>query len=105
VVYLRETLGVKQAGYRDTITVRAPDGVEIGFFRLPADGRIAVIETRLTAFDERGRPVRLTVSVYPADRDQFAVNVGEVPSTVYPPAELADTQGTDALDNARDETG
>jgi GntR family transcriptional regulator len=44
-----------------------------------------VIETRRTAFDERGTPVRLTVSVYPADRNQFAVNVGRVPADVADP--------------------
>jgi GntR family transcriptional regulator len=87
VAYLSETLGVKQAGYRDTITVRAPDEVEVGFFRLPDDGRVSVIETRRTAFDERGQPVRLTVSVYPADRNQFAINVGDVPADIADPAE------------------
>jgi GntR family transcriptional regulator len=90
VPYLEETLGIKQAGYRDTITVRAPDNVEAGFFKLPDDGRISIIETRRTAFDEQGTPVRLTVSVYPADRNQFAVIVGLVPTEIaYPPA--ADT--------------
>jgi GntR family transcriptional regulator len=86
VAYLSETLGVKQAGYRDTLIVRAPDEVEVGFFRLPDDGRVSVIETRRTAFDERGQPVRLTVSVYPADRNQFAINVGVVPDAVAQPA-------------------
>ena len=80
MAYLRETLGIKQAGYRDTLTVRAPDNVESAFFKLPDDGRISIIETRRTAFDEQGTPVRLTVSVYPADRNQFAVNVGDVPA-------------------------
>lgn len=87
VVYLGRSVGIKQAGYRDTITVRAPDNVEAGFFKLPDDGRISIIETRRTAFDEQGTPVRLTVSVYPADRNQFALNVGDVPAEiVYPPA-------------------
>jgi GntR family transcriptional regulator len=85
VVYLKETLGIKHAGYRDTITVRAPDNVETAFFKLPDDGRISIIETRRTAFDEQGTPIRLTVSVYPADRNQFAVNIGEVPPEVVDP--------------------
>jgi GntR family transcriptional regulator len=85
VAYLREALGLKQVGYRDTITVRAPDNVEAAFFRLPDDGRISIIETRRTAFDEQGKAVRLTVSVYPADRNQFAINVGEVPAEVADP--------------------
>lgn len=87
VSYLREQLGIHQAGYRDTIIVRAPDGTEIRFFRLPDDGRIPVIETRRTAFGEEGNPVRLTVSVYPADRNQFALNVGKVPAEVKAPAD------------------
>jgi GntR family transcriptional regulator len=99
VAYLRETLGIKQAGYRDTLIVRAPDNVESAFFKLPDDGRISIIETRRTAFDEQGTPVRLTVSVYPADRNQFAVNVGDVPSEIaYPPpaATSAPDAGPDA---------
>ena len=92
VVYLGEALGIKQAGYRDTIMVRAPDNVEAGFFKLPDDGRIPVIETRRTAFDEQGTPVRLTVSVYPADRNQFAVNVGEVPPEVADPPSAEDSE-------------
>jgi GntR family transcriptional regulator len=79
VQYLRETAGIEQVGYRDTITVRAPDGAEAQFFRLPDDGRVSVVETRRTAFNEQGMPIRLTVSTYPADRNQFAVVVGRVP--------------------------
>jgi hypothetical protein len=30
-------------------------------------------------------PVRLTITVYPADRNQLAVNVGEVPPEVADP--------------------
>lgn len=94
VLYLSETVGVKQAGYRDTITVRPPDNVETGFFRLPEDGRISIIETRRTAFDEQGTPIRLTVSVYPADRNQFAVDVGAVPAeTAEPTADRKDQPG------------
>jgi GntR family transcriptional regulator len=79
VAYLGTKLGLKQAGYRDKITVRAPDGNETSFFKLPDDGRVAVFEVRRTAFDDHGQPFRLTVSVYPTDRNQFAVEVGEVP--------------------------
>jgi GntR family transcriptional regulator len=102
VLYLRETLGIKQVGYRDTITVRAPHNVEAGFFKLPDDGRISIIETRRTAFDEQGAPVRLTVSVYPADRNQFAVNVGEVPAEVADPPS-ADTSKPDVGSGASTE--
>lgn len=85
VAYLENTLGIKQAGYRDSITVRAPDSIESRFFRLPDDGHISVIEVRHTAFDEQGTPVRLTISVYPTDRNVFAVNVGQVPESIAAP--------------------
>ena len=99
VIYLREALGIKQVGYRDTITVRAPDHVEAAFFKLPDDGRVSVIETRRTAFDEQGTPVRLTVSVYPADRNQFAINVGEVPAEVADPSSAGNSK-TGAVSDA-----
>lgn len=87
VAYLDQAIGIKQVGWRDTITVRTPDGTETAFFRIPDDGRVSVIETRRTAFNEEGTPVRLTVSVYPADRNQFAIIVGTVPAEVTgPPA-------------------
>ena len=79
VQYLRETLGIKQVGYRDWITVRVPSATEADFFRVPTDGRIAMFEIFRTAFDGNGRPIRLTVTVLPADRNQLIVNVGDVP--------------------------
>lgn len=82
VAYLREELGLDQVGYRDKITVRAPDATEAAFFKLPDDGRVAVFEVRRTAFDEQGQPFRLTISVYPTDRNEFTVNVGRVPDEI-----------------------
>jgi GntR family transcriptional regulator len=79
VAYLRETLGIKQVGYRDWITVRAPNAAEADFFKVPTDGRVALCEIFRTAFDGNGNPIRLTVTVLPADRNQFIVNVGDVP--------------------------
>jgi GntR family transcriptional regulator len=79
VRYLEEALGIKQVGWRDRITVRAPDATEVAFFRLPEDGRIAVFETFRTGYDEAGNPFRLTVTAYPADRNQFVMTVGAVP--------------------------
>jgi GntR family transcriptional regulator len=86
VAHLGAKLGLIQAGYRDKITVRAPDANEATFFKLPDDGRVAVFEVRRTAFDDQGQPFRLTVSVYPTDRNQFAVNVGAVPAPWDPDA-------------------
>jgi GntR family transcriptional regulator len=82
MAYLEEALGVKQAGWRDTLTVRAPDENESLFFKIPSDGRVAVIEVARTAFDRHGSPVRTTVTVYPADRNQFVVESGDVPPVV-----------------------
>jgi GntR family transcriptional regulator len=97
VAYLRAELGLYQAGYRDKIIVRAPDADETGFFKLPDDGRVAVFEVRRTAFDPQGRPFRLTVSVYPADRNQFTVNVGTVPDEVAGPGPAEHPNAIDTL--------
>jgi GntR family transcriptional regulator len=88
VQYLEATLGIRQVGYRDRIVVRAPDQTEAWFFRLPDDGRIQVFEIFRTAFrdDEDGLvPFRLTVSVFPTDRNQFVINVGQVPDQFAAP--------------------
>lgn len=83
VQYLAETLRIRQEGYRDWITVRVPNPTETAFFRLPADGRVAMFEIFRTAFDGNGQPMRLTITVFPADRNQFIMNVGKVPE-YYP---------------------
>jgi GntR family transcriptional regulator len=80
VRYLADTLDIQQNGYRDTIAVRAPDPNETNFFSLPSDGRVSVVEISRVAFDQNGHPFRLTVTVFPADRNQFEINVGKVPS-------------------------
>ena len=80
VQYIQETLGLKQVGYRDWITVRTPDANEVSFFRIPGDGLVPVFEIFRTAFDQSGEPMRVTVSIFPADRNQFIVNVGDLPA-------------------------
>ena len=80
VKYLADTLGLRQVAYRDWIKVRAPDPAEAQFFGLPQDGRIGVFEIFRTAFDHTGAPMRVTVSVFPTDRNEFIVNVGDVPA-------------------------
>ena len=77
--YLADTLHIRQIGYRDRITVRAPNPAEADFFKMPPDGRVPMYEITRTAFDGNGQPMRLTVTVYPADRNQFILNVGDVP--------------------------
>ena len=80
VGYLADALGIRQAGYRDRIAVRSPDQNEATFFKLPDDGRVAVVEVFRTGFDQDGRPLRFTLTVFPADRNQFVVTVGDVPA-------------------------
>jgi GntR family transcriptional regulator len=79
VQYLKESLGIFQKSYRDWIIVRAPNATEADFFSLPSDGRIPMFEITRTAFDGNQHPMRVTVTVYPADRSQFIVNSGDVP--------------------------
>ena len=86
VNYLERSLRLEQVGYRDWITVRAPNNDEVGFFGLPPDRRIPVFEIFRTAFDQNGKPMRVTVTIFPADRQQFIIDVGEVPAPQYEPA-------------------
>ena len=79
VQYLADTLHIHQMGYRDWLVVRAPDGNETDFFRLPPDGRTSIVEISRVAFDGNGQPMRVTVTVYPADRNQFIFDFGQVP--------------------------
>src|SRR5437667_4207632 len=76
VQYLRDTLGLKQVGYSDLITSRTPNAIEVDFFKIPPDGRVTMYEVFRTAYDGNGQPIRLTITVYPADRNQFIINVG-----------------------------
>lgn len=75
VQYLRREFDIDQVGYRDLITVRTPESAEIAFFKLPDDGHVAVLENFRTAYDQHGEPIRLTITVYPADRNWFEFKV------------------------------
>ena len=80
VAYLSDKFGVKQASYRDSIQVRPPDDQEATFFRIPADGQVPVFEIYRIAFDESGDRIRLTITIYPVDRNRLLINVGDVPA-------------------------
>jgi GntR family transcriptional regulator len=73
------TCGIEQVGYWDALEVRTPDEAETSFFRLHADGRIQVVEIYRVAFDQDANRIRLTVTVYRADRNRFMIKVGKVP--------------------------
>lgn len=75
VQYLAQTIKVRQSGYRDWITARLPDENEQDFFGIGHDS--TVFEIFRTAFDQNNDPMRVTVTVYPADRNLLIVNVGD----------------------------
>jgi GntR family transcriptional regulator len=81
VQYLESVLGIRQKSYRDWITARASDGNEQRFFSIAHD--LMVFEVFRSAFDEDGTAMRVTVTVFPADRNQFIVNVGNPPGPQY----------------------
>jgi GntR family transcriptional regulator len=74
VRYLEDVMGIKQTSYRDWITARAPDESEQKFFGIAHDSM--VFEIFRSAFDQQGNAFRVTVTIFPADRNQFTVNVG-----------------------------
>lgn len=87
--YLREKLGINQGGWRDTIIARPPTGNERAFFDLSDKVQIAVYESQRTGYEENGTPIRFTVTVYPADRNQFELVAGHVPEPRKSPPESA----------------
>jgi GntR family transcriptional regulator len=86
VRHLEDVMGIRQSSYRDWITVRVPDDNEQRFFGIPHDS--VVFEIFRSVFNQHGNAMRVTVTVSPADRNQFIVNVGNPPDPQYE-AELA----------------
>lgn len=82
VTYLKETLGYEQVGYHDEIAVRVPERDEMHFFGLSEGANVLFYETFRTAYDRSGLPFRLTVTVWPADRNRLHYNVGDVPQAI-----------------------
>jgi GntR family transcriptional regulator len=71
--------GIQQTGYRDALEVRAPDEAETAYFDLPTDGHVQIFEITRVGFDQNGAPVRLTITIYRADRNRFVLTVGDLP--------------------------
>jgi GntR family transcriptional regulator len=89
VEYLRDTLGLVQCGYRVRILVRRPNEAEGRFFGLPDDGRVPVVSLIRTGYEDTADgpyPFRLTITVLPADRNQFVINSGKYPEELAAPA-------------------
>lgn len=84
VEYLAETIGLKQVGYRDLISARIPSEREQTLFNLTHNH--TVIEVYRTSFAEDGTPMRVTVTVFPSDRNQIAYDLGTVPECQEEPA-------------------
>jgi len=82
--YVEDVLGIKQVGLHDLITARVANSHESAFFNLPEDGQVAVFEISRVGFDENSNPIRLTVTVYPADRNYLAYDEGQVPANLGP---------------------
>jgi GntR family transcriptional regulator len=76
--YLDSALGIKEVGSHDTMKVRAPSPSEASAFKIPDDGRIAVFETRQVGVDADHKPLRVTISIYPADRNEFSMETGDL---------------------------
>jgi GntR family transcriptional regulator len=79
IQYLKDKLGISQVGWRDAIIARAPNAGERAFFDLSDKVQTAMFEFRRTGYAADGKPIRLTVTVYPADRNQFEMEAGHVP--------------------------
>jgi DNA-binding GntR family transcriptional regulator len=74
VRYLADEIGVRQTGYRDWITGRLATDDEQVFFGIGHNA--AVFVASRVAFDQNNKPMRLTVTIFPVDRNQLVVNVG-----------------------------
>lgn len=75
------TVGVHQTSYRDWITARAPDEDEQKFFHIAHS--VWVFALYRTGFDQDKQPMRVTVSIFPADRNQFIYDEGDPPEPKY----------------------
>jgi len=74
VAYLANEIGIRQTGYRDWITGRLATEDEQAFFGIGHNAAVFV-DSRV-AFDQDNKPIRLTVTIFPVDRNQLVVNVG-----------------------------
>ncbi|TDD91460.1 GntR family transcriptional regulator [Actinomadura darangshiensis] len=81
VAYL-QSRGHVQTGYEDEFNARPPKEEELKFFGL-SRGSLAVIEHTRTAYDQRGEPFRLTITVYKPGTNRIRFIAGDVPAEVW----------------------
>lgn len=74
VRYLADVIGVRQSGYRDWITGRLATEEEQAFFGIGHNA--AVFVASRVVFDQDNTSMRLTVTIFPVDRNQLVINVG-----------------------------
>ena len=99
VDYLRG-LGIDQVGWRDQFILRPPDGNERTFFNLSDRIQVAMLRVQRTGYDKEGNPIRVTVTIYPGDRNQFEMEAGKVPPP-GPPSARSRSSSEPAADGAK----
>lgn len=75
VDYLAMAIGIQQGGYRDWLAGRRAGRAEQDFFGIGHDATVFVLSR--VAFDQTEVPMRVTVTIFPATRSQFIVDVGD----------------------------
>lgn len=75
--YLENVLGLKQASYEDWITARTAKEDESAQFGLAHNAAMFLIYR--TGFTDDGTSIRVTVTLYPADRNQFKYRFDKLP--------------------------
>jgi GntR family transcriptional regulator len=93
--YLESALGLKQARYKDWITARPAKDNEPTRFDVPHN--TAMFLFYRTGFTADGTAIRVTVTLYPADRNQFIYTYDNLSAL---PAEEDDAQ-KDVLSDSR----
>jgi GntR family transcriptional regulator len=96
VEYLSSTTKLRQNSYRDLLWARQPNDKEKTLFNLTINHM--VIEVYRTSFAENGTPIRVTVTVYPADRNQIVYDIGDVPQHQEEPVRLERPGSTGIVD-------
>lgn len=82
IAYIEQSTGIAEAGRQDLITQRRASAEEALFFGLPDDAHVPATVVIRTGYRASGAdlvPLRVTMTVYRADRVQFAIDSGIVP--------------------------
>lgn len=83
LVYLSESIALIPRTWRAKMLARPPDDNEARFFGLSGREGVAIVEIRHIYYaddtHQPGLPFCVTVSAYPADRNQFTLSAGELP--------------------------